>query len=61
MQPGRMLLIDTEQGRIVSDEEIKENLVSRRPYRKWLDRHLLRVADLPEAGSDRTPSKRVRI
>jgi glutamate synthase (NADPH/NADH) large chain len=47
LQPGRMFLVDTEQGRIVGDEEIKEGMAARRPYRQWLDEHLVRLAALP--------------
>ena len=36
LQPGRMLLVDTEEGRIISDEEIKSRVARRRPYRRWL-------------------------
>src|SRR5690606_11969615 len=36
LQPGRMLLIDIEKGRIVSDEEIKSEIAAKHPYRKWL-------------------------
>ena len=38
LQPGRMFLVDTEQGRIVDDEEIKRSIASERPYRQWLER-----------------------
>ncbi len=48
LQPGRMLLIDTEQGRIISDDEIKRELAAAHPYREWLDENLIRLADLPE-------------
>src|SRR3989442_1117774 len=47
LQPGRMFLVDTEQGRIVGDEELKESMAARRPYRLWLDQNLKRLADLP--------------
>src|SRR5436309_1935722 len=47
LQPGRMFLVDTEQGRIVGDEELKESMAARRPYRRWLDQNLKRLADLP--------------
>jgi glutamate synthase (ferredoxin) len=47
LQPGRMFLIDTEQGRIVADEEIKQKISTERPYRLWLDQHLLKLEDLP--------------
>ena len=49
LKPGRMLLIDTRAGRIISDEELKSSLVSEQPYREWLDRYLLSLNRLPEA------------
>jgi glutamate synthase (ferredoxin) len=49
LQPGRMFLIDTEQGRIIEDEEIKSAIVHQRPYRQWLDEHLLTLKHLPPA------------
>ena len=49
LQPGRMLLVDTELGRLVSDEEIKDQIASAKPYRSWLDAHLVQIEDLPEA------------
>ncbi len=49
LQPGRMFLVDTEQGRIVADEEIKEKIAAEQPYRAWLDEHLIRLADVPDA------------
>jgi glutamate synthase domain-containing protein 2/glutamate synthase domain-containing protein 1/glutamate synthase domain-containing protein 3 len=51
LQPGRMFLVDTEQGRIVGDEELKESMAARRPYRQWLDEHLTRLGDLPPAAA----------
>ena len=39
LQPGKMLLIDLEQGRIVSDDEIKKELAARHPYQEWLAPH----------------------
>ena len=47
LQPGRMFLVDTENGRIVGDDEIKEGIAARRPYRQWLDASLVRLSDLP--------------
>ncbi len=47
LQPGKMFLVDTDQGRIVPDEEIKAQIVSAHPYRQWLDRHLVRLEELP--------------
>jgi glutamate synthase (ferredoxin) len=47
LQPGRMFLVDTEQGRIIADEELKQKISSEQPYRDWLDRNLIRLADVP--------------
>ena len=47
LQPGRMLLVDTERGRIVDDEEIKDEICSRKPYRTWLKNNLVHLKDLP--------------
>ena len=48
LQPGRMFLIDTAQGRIVDDEEIKQSLAAAEPYEEWLSDGLIELADLPE-------------
>ena len=48
LQPGRMFLIDTAEGRIVRDDEIKDSLASARPYRRWLDQNLVHLDALPE-------------
>ena len=50
LQPGRMFLIDTEQGRIVADEELKQKIATEQPYRKWLDENLIKLADVPDPG-----------
>jgi len=39
LQPGRMFLVDTSEGRIVSDDELKERIAKQHPYREWLDRY----------------------
>src|SRR5580658_934124 len=44
LQPGRMFLIDTVEGRIVSDEEIKQKIASAHPYRQWLDKYMVELA-----------------
>ena len=48
LQPGRMFLVDTAQGRIVADEEIKDGVAREQPYQEWLDQNLVRLADLPD-------------
>src|SRR6201991_4999912 len=47
LQPGKMFLIDLEQGRIVSDDDLKADLASRYPYEQWLKRTQVQVGDLP--------------
>ncbi len=49
LQPGRMFLIDTEEGRIVADKEIKSKVSQEHPYREWLDKYMLELADVPDA------------
>ncbi|HYD84324.1 MAG TPA: glutamate synthase central domain-containing protein, partial [Opitutus sp.] len=49
LQPGHMFLVDTEQGRIIEDEEIKRQLATEHPYRQWLKEHLVKLEQLPEA------------
>ncbi len=49
LQPGRMLLVDTEEGRIVTDEELKDNIAREKPYREWLDENLIKLEELAEA------------
>ncbi len=48
LQPGRMFLVDTEHGRIISDDEIKRTLAAQHPYDEWLHAGLIHLADLPE-------------
>ena len=47
LQPGRMFLVDIEQGRIVEDEEIKDGLANAAPYGEWLQAGMVRLEDLP--------------
>jgi glutamate synthase (NADPH/NADH) large chain len=47
LEPGRMFLVDTTQGRIVDDDEIKAELASAHPYQEWTDAGLVRLQDLP--------------
>lgn len=49
LRPGRMLLVDTKQGRIISDEEVKAEIASQQPYQEWLDEHLISLDELPDA------------
>ena len=47
LQPGRIFLVDTLLGRIVSDEELKERIAREQPYAEWLKKSLLHLRDLP--------------
>jgi glutamate synthase (NADPH/NADH) large chain len=47
LQPGKMLLIDLEQGRIISDDEMKASLASANPYKEWIKRTQIVIEDLP--------------
>ncbi|MEI8201220.1 MAG: glutamate synthase large subunit [Eubacteriales bacterium] len=47
LRPGRLLLIDTVEGRIVTDEEIKETVAGKHPYRKWINKYTLSLEHLP--------------
>ena len=51
LRPGRMMLIDPEEGRVLDDEEIKSELASRQPYAQWLADNEVRVDSLPDASS----------
>ena len=59
LQPGRMFLVDTAQGRIVSDEEVKAELAADLPYQEWLDAGLFQLDDLPPGDYIRMPHHRV--
>ncbi|RFM27592.1 glutamate synthase large subunit [Deminuibacter soli] len=48
LQPGRMFVVDMEQGRIISDEELKQSICSAKPYNEWLNKYKIRLEELPE-------------
>ena len=47
LTPGRILLVDTKKGRLISDEECKDYYAKRMPYGEWLDSHLIHLAGIP--------------
>jgi glutamate synthase (NADPH) large chain len=55
LQPGKMLLVDLEQGRLIPDDEIKASLAKSHPYQQWLDRTQIVLEELPDV-----PAKGVR-
>ncbi|MFZ1530397.1 MAG: glutamate synthase large subunit [Ferruginibacter sp.] len=48
LQPGKMFVVDMEQGRIISDEEVKQNICTQKPYADWLNQYKIRLEELPE-------------
>ncbi len=52
LEPGRMFLVDTNQGRIVSDEELKETIAQVHPYRAWLEEHMVSLDAIPQPDVD---------
>ena len=55
LQPGKMLLIDLEQKRIISDEELKKQLATAHPYKEWLKRTQVVLRDLPDGQDQARP------
>jgi len=51
LEPGRMFLVDFDQGRVIPDEEVKSAIVSARPYGQWLDEQQMSIDDLPAPRS----------
>ena len=47
LEPGKMFLVNMEEGRIINDEEIKEDIASRHPYKEWLDKNLVHLKNIP--------------
>ncbi len=48
LQPGKMFIVDMEQGRVVSDDELKTRICSQKPYGEWLKKYKIRLEELPE-------------
>ncbi|WP_338408515.1 glutamate synthase large subunit [uncultured Flavobacterium sp.] len=47
LEPGKMFLVDMNEGRIIEDDEIKNSIVSKHPYKEWLDENLLNLSQIP--------------
>jgi glutamate synthase (ferredoxin) len=60
LEPGKMFLVDMNEGRIIEDEEIKSKIVSERPYQEWLDKTRLHLKDVPYTG-DTCPIETIDI
>ncbi|MHB1121553.1 MAG: glutamate synthase-related protein [Ramlibacter sp.] len=57
LQPGRMFLIDLEQGRMIDDEEVKANLANSKPYKQWIENLRIKLDDLSDTSGKVTPSE----
>ncbi len=57
LQPGRMFLVDTAQGRIISDEEIKESIAAEQPYGEWIGRNIIDLDTLPDHPQMKNPDE----
>ena len=60
LEPGKMFLVDMNAGRIVEDEEIKKEIVSKHPYRKWVKDNVLPLSKIPYTGN-RTPEEKINF
>jgi len=61
LQPGRMFLIDLEQGRIIGDDELKAELADAKPYREWLERTQIHLDSLPTDVAPMAPEEHVLL
>ncbi len=64
LTPGKMLLVDLKQGRVIEDDELKERYASQQPYGQWLDKELVCLKDLPIPNvsvQTYTPRERYRL
>ena len=57
LQPGKMLLIDLEEGRIIGDDEIKRKLAAEHPYEAWLKATQYKLSELPDPAENTTPPR----
>ncbi|HSX21612.1 MAG TPA: glutamate synthase central domain-containing protein, partial [Gaiellaceae bacterium] len=60
LQPGKLFLVDLERRRIVPDDEVKREVVSRQPYARWVAEQTVRLTDLPRAPTPAPPSEPLR-
>jgi glutamate synthase domain-containing protein 2/glutamate synthase domain-containing protein 1/glutamate synthase domain-containing protein 3 len=60
LQPGKLFLVDLEQGRIVEDEETKQRISTRKPYAEWYAQEVLHLSDLPQLPDPPAPVEPLR-
>ena len=59
LEPGKIFFIDTKEGRIVQDDEIKKSMAERQPYGKWLSKNLLDIENINTSGSAAADSNNI--
>lgn len=59
LQPGKMLVADLDENRIISDKELKERICKRKPYRDWLNKNAIHIKDLPKGTEEQ--SKKIEL
>jgi glutamate synthase (NADPH/NADH) large chain len=57
LQPGKMFLIDLEQGRMIDDEELKANLANTKPYKQWIENLRIKLDDALTLAASGPPSR----
>ena len=60
LEPGKMFLVDMDEGRIINDTEIKDNIITQRPYKKWVNKNVLQLSDISYTGN-RTPNEKIDL
>ena len=60
LEPGKMFLVDMDEGRIINDTEIKDNIITQRPYKKWVNKNVLQLSDISYTGN-RTPDEKINL
>src|SRR5439155_427122 len=60
LQPGKLFLVDLEQGRIVDDAEVKHTIATQKPYGEWYERNIVHFSDLPEVEPPERSSEPLR-
>ena len=58
LEPGKMFLVDMNEGRIIQDDEVKKIITSKHPYRKWLNENILPLSKVPYTGN-KTPKEKI--
>ncbi len=61
LQPGKMFLIDLEQGRMIDDEELKANLANSKPYKQWIENLRIKLDDVQGAAAVAAPESAVTL